>query len=102
MGFPGQEYLSGLPFPSPGDLPDPGTKPRSPVLQADSLLSKPPGNPRGEPKDLKINLIFHINNEYLNALTQGKFVSGCATNISHRQLTSGFWNKPGDVQAMAD
>ena len=40
-----QEYWSGLPFPSPGDLPDPGIKPRSPVLQADSLPSEPPGKP---------------------------------------------------------
>ena len=43
MGFPRQEYWSGLPFPSPGVLPDPGVKPRSPALQADSLLSEPPG-----------------------------------------------------------
>jgi len=43
MGFPGQEYWSGLPFPSPGDLPDPGIEPRSPTLQADALLSEPPG-----------------------------------------------------------
>ena len=35
--------LSGLPFPSPGDLPDPGIEPRSPTLQADALLSEPPG-----------------------------------------------------------
>ena len=35
MGFSRQEYWSGLPFPSPGDLPDPGIKPRSPALQAD-------------------------------------------------------------------
>ena len=41
MGFPRQEYLSGMPFPSPGDLPDPGIELRSPVLQADSLLSEP-------------------------------------------------------------
>ena len=34
MGFSGQEYWSGLPFPSPGDLPDPGIEPRSPALQA--------------------------------------------------------------------
>jgi len=38
MGFPRQEYWSGLPFPTPGDLLDPGIKPASPVLQADSLL----------------------------------------------------------------
>ena len=43
MGFSRQEYWSGLPFPSPGDLPNPGIKPRSPTLQADSLLSEPPG-----------------------------------------------------------
>ena len=38
-----QEYWSGLPFPSPGDLPDPGIEPRSPALQADALTSEPPG-----------------------------------------------------------
>ena len=43
MGFFRQEYWSGLPFPSPGDLPDPGIEPRSPALQADALLSELPG-----------------------------------------------------------
>ena len=42
MGFSRQEYWSGLPFPSPGDLPDPGIKPRSPTLEADALTSEPP------------------------------------------------------------
>ena len=46
MGFSRQEYWSGLPFPSPGDLPYPGIEPGSPALQADSLPSKPPGNPK--------------------------------------------------------
>ena len=45
MGFFRQEYWSGLPFPSPGDLPDPGIKPGSPVLVADALTSEPPGKP---------------------------------------------------------
>ena len=44
MGFSRQEYWSGLPFPSPGDLPDLGIKPRSPAFQADALTSEPPGN----------------------------------------------------------
>ena len=44
MGFSRQEYWSGLPFPSPGDLPDPGTKPGSSTLQPDTLPSEPPGN----------------------------------------------------------
>ena len=43
MGFSWQEYWSGLSFPSPGDLPNPGIKPRSPALQADALTSEPPG-----------------------------------------------------------
>ena len=45
MGFSKQEYWSGLPFPSPGDLPDPGIEPGPPVLQADSLQSELPGKP---------------------------------------------------------
>ena len=47
VGFSRQEYWSGLPFPSPGDLPDPGIKPGSLALEADALTSEPPGNPQG-------------------------------------------------------
>ena len=45
MGFSRQEYWSGLPFPSPGDLPDPGIEPGSPTLQAHSLTSEHQGGP---------------------------------------------------------
>ena len=45
MGFSRQEYWSGLLFLSPGDLPDPGIKPKSPALRRDSLPSEPPGEP---------------------------------------------------------
>ena len=45
MEFSRQGYWSGLPFPSPGDLPNPGIKPGSLTLQADALLSEPPGKP---------------------------------------------------------
>ena len=45
MEFSRQEYWSGLSFPSPGDLPDPGIEPGSPALQADALPSEPPGKP---------------------------------------------------------
>ena len=44
-GFSRQEYWSGLPCPPPGDFPNPGIESRSPTLQADSLLSEPPGKP---------------------------------------------------------
>ena len=47
MEFSRREHWSGSPFPSPGDLPNPGIKPRSPALQADSL----PAEPRGKPKN---------------------------------------------------
>ena len=46
-GFPRQEHWSGLPFPPPGDLPDPAIELRSPALQTETLLSEPPGKPRG-------------------------------------------------------
>ena len=45
MGFSRQEYWSGLPFPSPGDLPNPGIEPGSPALQTDALSSEPLGKP---------------------------------------------------------
>ena len=55
MGFSRQEYYSGLPFPPPGDLSDPGIKHGSPELQADALPSEPPGRlyplPLGNFKD---------------------------------------------------
>ena len=53
MGFSRQEYWSELPFPSPGDLPDPEIKPGSPSLQTDTLPSKPPGKPRNNCTPLK-------------------------------------------------
>ena len=46
MGFSKQEYLSGLPFPSPGDLPDPGIESVSPTFQADALICEPPEKPQ--------------------------------------------------------
>ena len=46
MAFSREEYWSGLPFPSPGDLPNPGIEPRSPALQADSLQLSYKGSPK--------------------------------------------------------
>ena len=54
MEFSRQEYWSGLPFPSPEDLPNPGIEPGSPALQADALLSEPPGKPLKYLKQLTI------------------------------------------------
>ena len=64
MGFSRQEYWSGLPFPSPGDLPDPGTEPRSPVLQADALPSEPPGKPERQEESLIAGQVYGSSRAY--------------------------------------
>ena len=56
MGFSRQEYWSGLPFPSPGDLPDTGIEPWSPAFQADALTSEPPG----KPKNTGVGSLYHL------------------------------------------
>ena len=55
MEFSRQEYWSGYPFPSPGNLPDPGMEPQSPAFWADSLSSEPPGKPKSShiPNNIK-------------------------------------------------
>ena len=75
MGFSRQEYWSGLPFPSPGDLPNPGMEPGSPTLEADAFTSEPPNTnhillftiPAGvqSPPDFFISVITFVKN-YLN------------------------------------
>ena len=54
MEFSRQDYWSGLPFPSPGDLPDPGIEPGSPTLQADALPSEPPEKPYSSHRSMTI------------------------------------------------
>ena len=55
-GFSRQEYWSGLPFPFPGDLPDPGIKPGFPAFQADALTSEPPGKPQTPVEVMKVTV----------------------------------------------
>ena len=62
MGFSRQEYWSGLPFPSPGDLSNPGIEPRSPTLQAVALPSKPPGKDINK-ASLKTEWLLQINQQ---------------------------------------
>ena len=72
MGFSRQEYGSGLPFPSPGDLPNPRIEPKSPALKADSLPSEPPGNkyPNTKLKVKKKNISSSLNQNMVHQ--QGK------------------------------
>ena len=57
MEFSRQEYWSGLPFPFPGDLPNPGIKTGSPALQADALPSEPPGKSMRRHSSLKVKVL---------------------------------------------
>ena len=98
MGFSRQEYRSGLPFPSPGDLPDPGVEPKSPMapaLQADSLPLSHQGSP-----DVSewCETIHEVVSEKLNErfYTYFKFITGFPNPLSHRLmfLFSIFYYRP--------
>ena len=64
MQFSRPEYWSGKPFPSPGDLPNPGIEPRSPTLQEDSLLSKLQGKPILKEMGILDHLTYLLRNLY--------------------------------------
>ena len=65
MGFSRQEYWSGLPFPPPGDLPNPGIEPRSPTLQEDSL----PAEPQGKPKNTGVGSLALLQGLFMTQIT---------------------------------
>ena len=74
MGFSRQEYWSGLPFPSTGDLPHPGFEPGSLVLQADSLPPEPPGKPPA------VNTHFYPGKEvYRYSFTEVRLLNPCTS-----------------------
>ena len=75
MGFPRQEYWSRLPFPSPGDLTDPGIELESPALQADSLPSEPPG---------KIYIYIYLNHIAIHL----KLIQHCKLLFSHSVMSN--------------
>ena len=70
MGFSRQDYWSGLPFPSPGDLPQPGIKAGSPALQADSEPFELPGKPIYLPNPLLKDKLFLAFNYYKPCLSK--------------------------------
>ena len=91
MRFSRQEYWSGYPLPSPGGLPDPGIEPRPPALQAESLLSEPPGKPQFKSAWWQINLLLDCK------ISDSSLVSG--TCVFSSLLT---YNHPGDGYTAGD
>ena len=86
MEFSRPEYWSGWPFPSPGDLPNPGIKSRSPAFQADSL----PAEPRGMP-----NMYLYTYNMYVRVFPGGSRVKNTPANAGDTHSISGLTRSPG-------
>jgi len=76
MRFLRQEKRSGLPFPSPGYLPNPGTEPGSPPLQTDSLLSEPPWKPGGGRSGSKSGYILRVVPTFADQLVEELWGAG--------------------------
>ena len=87
MGFPWQEFWSGLPFPSPGDLLNPGIELVSPALEADALTSEPPGKPKNEADHegtQTLNLLIGLVVVYLNGLVLFSTFFNFSVNLAIR------------------
>ena len=92
-GFSRQEYWNGLPCPHPGNLPNPGIKPRSPILQADALLTEPPGKPKWNSLGLGIILLLFSRQVMSNSATPWTAalqvsLSSLSCSLSHDALSS--------------
>ena len=88
MAFSRQEYWSGLPFPSPGDLPDPGIEPTSPALQADSLLSEPCKSQLSFSRNILLVFLCIL---FMSVVAR-RFQS---LTLSETDQVSKFWHPPG-------
>ena len=96
MGFSRQKYWTGLPFPSPGDLPDPGIEPWSPTLQADFFISEPPG--KAFPgKNTRVSCHFLLQCMKVKSLSHVQLLATPWTAAYHAPPSMGFskqeyWN----------
>ena len=88
-GFSRQEYWSGLPCPPPGDLPNPGIKPRSPMWQADSLPTEPPEKPKitGVGSLSLLQHTFPTQNRTWISCIAGVFFTSWATRGAHLETS---------------
>ena len=92
MGFSRQEYQSGLPFPSPGGLPDPEIKPGSPALRADTLLSEPLGKALVEVGGYLMEKVLGVPQRWASNLN---FPYRVLSGIPCQILISFLWGFPG-------
>ena len=104
MGFSRQEYWSGLPLPSPGDLPDPGIEPWSPAFQADALTSELPGKPAATKYVYKKNNRYNLHACVLShiQLFETPWTVAQQTSLSMGFFRQEYWSglpfpSPGDL-----
>ena len=90
QGFSRQEYWRGLPYPPAEDLPSPGTEPRSPALQAVSLLSEPQGSPQRNYKGLKITTCLCFPHLLVQSLSRVRLFVTPWTVARQAPLSMGF------------
>ena len=88
MEFSRQDYWSGLPFPSPGDLPDPGIEPRSPALRPAALLSEPPGNPLYTNKWIHKCILMYLYYKCYSTVKRKKYWLMYESQINYCEQTS--------------
>ena len=93
MGFFRQEYWSGVPFPSLEDLPDPGIKPGSPTLQAETLPSEPPGKPESVEANKEMRFGFKTDHSTYTEKAMAPHSSTLAWKIPWTE-------EPGRLQSM--
>ena len=91
MEFSRQEYWRGLPFSSPGELPDPGIKTGPPALQADSLLPEPPGKPIYHQRAYQF-----ISHSASFSFPHGSAAKGSTCNVEDLGLIPGLGKSPGE------
>ena len=92
MGFPRQEYWSGLPFPSPGDLPDPVIKTSSPALQADSLQLSYKGSlymDRGQKANVPYRRIPNNTSRHSTLSRWSLILASCGLNLVKTEWKGG-------------
>ena len=102
MWFSRPEYWSGLPFPSPGDLPNSGIEPGSPTLEADALTSEPPGKPQRRAMPKNVQTTIQLHSFHMQARLCSKSFKTGFSSMWNKNLQAGFRRGCGNTGLIAN